>query len=109
MKAGKYVDESRGGERHHICFELLRKIKKEGCLDKNIIKKMEEILIGEKLIYMDQKLLNKETTAGYYPNIRYAIDVNGVWISLVEHLSPEILQQKYKLLIKFRDLIKENI
>lgn len=109
MKAGKYVDESRGGDRHHICRKLYRKIKKEGCLEKEIIEEMEKILIDNRLIYMDQKLLNCETTAGFYPNIRYPIEVEGGWIAIVEHLSPKALQEKYKLLIKFRDLIKQNL
>ena len=109
MKAGKYIDESRSGDRHHICLELYRKIKKERCLNKSIIEEMEKILIDNRLIYMDQKLLNCETTAGFYPNIRYPIEREGVWIAIVEHLSPEILQEKYKLLIKFKDLIKQNL
>lgn len=60
----------------------------EGCLEEDIIKEMAEILIDNRLIYMDQKLLNVETTVGFYPNIRYPIEANGDWISLVEHLSP---------------------
>ena len=109
MKVGKYIDESSSGDRHHKCIKLYRKIKEEGCIDENIIKEMEEILIDNRLIYMDQKLLNTETTAGFYPNIRYPFEVEGVWISIVEHLSPEILKEKYELLIKLRDLIKGNL
>ena len=109
MKAGKYIDESRSGDRHHKCIELFGKIKVENILDENIIKEMEEILIVNRLIYMDQKLLNTETTAGFYPNIRYPFEVEGVWLSIVEHLSPEILEEKYELLIKFSDLIKQNL
>ena len=109
MKAGKYVDESRNGDRHHICIKLFRKIKKEGCFDENIIDELERILIDNRLIYMDQKFLNTNTTAGFYPNLRYSTEVDGVWISHVEYLSPKILQEKCKQLIKFRDLIKQNL
>jgi len=109
MKAGKYVDVSRGGDRHHICLELFRRIKNEGCLDNNVIGEMDKILINNRLIYMDQSLLNVETTAGFYPNIRYPIETDGVWISIVENLSPEILQEKYELLIKFSELIRQNL
>jgi hypothetical protein len=109
MKACKYVDESRSGDRHHKCLKLFKKIMKEDCLEENIIKEMEEILIDNRLVYLDQKLLNTETTAGFYPNIRYPYKVDGVWVSVVEHLSPEILQEKYELLIRFRDLIKESL
>lgn len=109
MKAGKYVDVSRGGDRHHICLELFRKIKNEGCLDNNVIGEMDKILINNRLIYTDQSLLNVETTAGFYPNIRYPIETDGVWISIVENLSPEILQEKYELLIKFSELIRQNL
>jgi hypothetical protein len=109
MNAGKYVDVSRGGDRHHICLELFRKIKNEGCLDNNLIEEMYKILINNRLIYTDQSLLNVETTAGFYPNIRYPIETDGVWISIVENLSPEILQEKYELLIKFSELIRQNL
>ena len=55
MKSGKYVDEHRNGDRHHICLELYNKIKREGCLDSEIISEIEDILINKRLIYMDTK------------------------------------------------------
>jgi len=109
MKANCFKDNSFRGDKHHKCFILYEKIKNNECLDRHVIQKIEQILIKDRLIYMDQKLLNCDTTAGYYPNIRYPIKVNGTWISIVEELNEEVLQEKHKLLIKLLYIIKKNL